>query len=59
MDEQKIIKNFTKSYKWNIHHGSVKDLNKISMDYGGVVSLPTSVLLGKNNEVYVYIQVQF
>ena len=50
---KKSLKNFTKSYKmeYPVLYGSAKDLNKISMDYGGVVSLPTSVLLGKNNEV--------
>ncbi|MBC8311670.1 MAG: TlpA family protein disulfide reductase [Candidatus Marinimicrobia bacterium] len=50
---KKSLKNFTKSYKmeYPILYGSARDLNKVSMDYGGVMSLPTSVLIGKNNEV--------
>ena len=37
--------------EYPILYGSARDLNKVSMDYGGVMSLPTSVLIGKNNEV--------
>jgi len=50
---KKSLKNFTKSYtmEYPILYGSARDLNKVSMDYGGVMSLPTSVLIGKNNEV--------
>ncbi|MBT6870043.1 MAG: TlpA family protein disulfide reductase [Candidatus Marinimicrobia bacterium] len=50
---KKSLKNFTKSYKmeYPILYGSARDLNKVSMDYGGVMSLPTSILIGKNNEV--------
>ena len=50
---KKSLKNFTKSYKmeYPILYGSTRNLNKVSMDYGGVMSLPTSVLIGKNNEV--------
>ena len=50
---KRSLKNFTKSYKmeYPILYGSTRDLNKISLDYGGVMSLPTSVLIGKNNEV--------
>ena len=50
---KKSLKNFTKSYtmEYPILYGSARDLNKVSMDYGGVMSLPTSILIGKNNEV--------
>ena len=50
---KKSLKNFTKSYtmEYPILYGSARDLNKVSMDYGGVMSLPTSVLIGKNNEL--------
>jgi len=50
---KKSLKNFTKSYKmeYPILYGNARDLSKVSMDYGGVVSLPTSVLIGRNNEV--------
>lgn len=50
---KKSLKNFTKSYtmEYPILYGNARDLNKVSMDYGGVMSLPTSVLIGKNNEV--------
>ena len=50
---KKSLKNFTKSYtmEYPILYGSSRDLNKVSMAYGGVMSLPTSVLIGKNNEV--------
>ena len=50
---KKSLKNFTKSYKmeYPVLYGSARDLNKVSMDYGGIMSLPTSVLIGKNNEV--------
>ena len=50
---KKSLKNFTKSYtmEYPILYGSARDLNKVSMAYGGVMSLPTSVLIGKNNEV--------
>ena len=50
---KKSLKNFTKSYKieYPILYGNARDLNKISMDYGGVMSLPTSILIGKNNKM--------
>tara|TARA_B110000467_G_scaffold43670_1_gene40056 strand:- start:3609 stop:4208 length:600 start_codon:yes stop_codon:yes gene_type:complete len=50
---KKSLKNFTKSYtmKYPVLYGSARDLNKVSMDYGGIMSLPTSILIGKNNEV--------
>ena len=50
---KKSLKNFTKSYtmEYPVLYGSARDLNKVSMDYGGVMSLPTSILIGKNNEV--------
>ena len=50
---KKSLKNFTKSYtmEYPILYGSARDLNKVSMDYGGIMSLPTSILIGKNNEV--------
>ena len=50
---KKSLKNFTKSYKmeYPILYGNARDLNKVSMDYGGIMSLPTSILIGKNNEV--------
>ena len=50
---KKSLKNFTKSYtmEYPILYGSARNLNKVSMDYGGVMSLPTSILIGKNNEV--------
>jgi peroxiredoxin len=50
---KKSLKNFTKSYtmEYPILYGSARDLNKVSMNYGGVMSLPTSVLIGRNNEV--------
>ena len=50
---KKSLKNFTKSYtmEYPVLYGSARDLNKVSMDYGGVMSLPTSILIGKNNKV--------
>ena len=50
---KKSLKNFTKSYtmEYPILYGSARDLNKVSIDYGGIMSLPTSILIGKNNEV--------
>jgi peroxiredoxin len=50
---KRSLKNFTKSYtmEYPILYGNARDLNKVSMNYGGVMSLPTSVLIGKNNEV--------
>ena len=50
---KKSLKNYTKSYKmeYPVLYGSARDLNKVSMDYGGIMSLPTSVLIGKNNQV--------
>ena len=45
--------NFTKSYKmeYPVLYGNARELGEISMNYGGVMALPTSVLVGKNNKI--------
>ena len=50
---KKSLKNFTKSYKmeYPVLYGNARELGEISMNYGGVMSLPTSVLVGKNNKI--------
>ena len=52
-DTKKQLENFLKSYeiKYPILYGSSKVMNKVTSDYGGVYSLPTSFLIDKNGEV--------
>ena len=37
--------------EYPVLYGNARELGEISMNYGGVVSLPTSVLVGKNNKI--------
>jgi peroxiredoxin len=50
---KRSLKNFQKSYKMDypVLYGKARSLNKISNAYGGVMALPTSVLIGRNGKI--------
>tara|TARA_B100000029_G_scaffold405208_1_gene405490 strand:- start:1786 stop:2367 length:582 start_codon:yes stop_codon:yes gene_type:complete len=52
-DTKEILKNFLKSYKveYPILYGSPTEVNKVSNDYGGIMALPTSVLIGRDAQI--------
>jgi len=52
-DTKEQLENFLKAYKidYPILYGDQSEMQKIIMDYGGVYSIPTSFLIGKNNEI--------
>ena len=52
-DTKEILKNFLKSYKveYPILYGSPIEVNKISNDYGGIMALPTSILVGRDGRI--------
>jgi len=45
--------NFQKSYRMDypVLYGNPRDLNKISNEFGGIMALPTSILIGKKGEI--------
>ena len=52
-DTKEQLEKFLKAYKidYPILYGNQSEMQKIIMDYGGVYSIPTSFLIGKNNEI--------
>ena len=51
-DNKKQLVDFAKLYeiKYPLLYGSSKIIDKISMDYGGIFSVPTSILINKKGE---------
>ena len=52
-DTKEMLQNFLKSYKieYPVLYGSITEINKVSNDYGGIMALPTSVLVGRNGQI--------
>ena len=52
-DTKEQLKNFLKAYKMDypVLYGTPSQVQKVVMDYGGVYSIPTSFLIGKNNKI--------
>ena len=52
-DTKEQLENFLKAYKihYPLLYGSPKEIQAVVMEYGGVYSVPTSFLIGKNNEI--------
>ena len=52
-DTKEQLEKFLKAYNINypVFYGNQSEMQKIIMDYGGVYSIPTSFLIGKNNEI--------
>ena len=52
-DTKDMLENFLKSYKmeYPVLYGSTTDINQISNNYGGIVALPTSVLVGRQGQI--------
>ena len=52
-DTKEQLEKFLKAYKidYPVLYGNQSEMQKIIMDYGGVYSIPTSFLIGKNNEI--------
>ena len=52
-DTEKALLDFTKLYSVNypLLFGSPKEIEKISMQYGGIYSVPTSILIDKKGEM--------
>ena len=52
-DNKKQLKNFAKSFAvdYPLIYGSVRDINKVMRDYGGVYAVPSSFLVGKNGSI--------
>ena len=51
-DSKKQLDDFTKLYdvKYPLLYGTSKEIDRISMDYGGIFAVPTSILIDKNGE---------
>ena len=52
-DKKEQLEKFLKVYEINypVLYGSQKVIDKMVMDYGGVYSIPTTFLIGKNNKI--------
>jgi len=52
-DTKKGLINFLKTYKidYPILYGAPREISKISSDYGGIMALPTSVIISKKGEI--------
>ena len=52
-DNKKQLKNFAKSFAvdYPLLYGSVRDINKIMKDYGGVYAVPSTFLVGKKGSI--------
>ena len=52
-DNEKALKNFAKSYQINypLLFGSTKEIDKISREYGGSYSVPTTFLIAKDGSI--------
>ena len=52
-DTKEILLNFLKSYKveYPVLYGNPIEINKISNDYGGIMALPTSVLVDRDGQI--------
>ena len=52
-DTKEQLEKFLKAYKidYPVLYGNQSEMQKVIMDYGGVYSIPTSFLIGKNNEI--------
>ena len=51
-DTKKALKNFTRLYEvgYPLLYGTPKEIDKILREYGGIYSLPTSILINKKGE---------
>ena len=51
-DTKKQLEDFSKLYdvKYPLLYGTSKEIDKISMDYGGIFAVPTSILIDRNGE---------
>ena len=51
-DTKKQLQDFSKLYdvKYPLLYGTSKEIDKISMDYGGIFAVPTSILIDRNGE---------
>ena len=51
-DTKKQLADFSKLYdvKYPLLYGTSKEIDKISMDYGGIFAVPTSILIDRNGE---------
>ena len=52
-DTKKQLENFLKAYEINypVLYGDQENIDKIIFEYGGVYSIPTTFLIGKNNKI--------
>lgn len=52
-DKKEQLENFLKVYEINypVLYGDQKVIDKMVIDYGGVYSIPTTFLIGKNNKI--------
>tara|TARA_B100000029_G_scaffold279004_1_gene273295 strand:- start:1894 stop:2466 length:573 start_codon:yes stop_codon:yes gene_type:complete len=52
-DSKEQLQNFLNAYKidYPILYGTQSELQKVSLDYGGIYSIPISILIGPNNEI--------
>ena len=52
-DKKEQLENFLKVYEINypVLYGNQKVIDKMIIDYGGVYSIPTTFLIGKNNKI--------
>ena len=52
-DNEKQLKNFVKSFTvdYPLLYGSTREINKVMKAYGGVYSVPSSFLIGKNGNI--------
>jgi len=56
-DSKKQLEDFSKLYdvRYPLLYGSSKEIDKITVDYGGVYAVPTSILINKKGEqVFAY-----
>ena len=56
-DSKKQLEDFSKLYdvRYPLLYGSSKEIDKITIDYGGVYAVPTSILINKKGEqVFAY-----
>ena len=52
-DSRGALLQFLKSYKmeYPVLYGSVRQISKISNDYGGIMALPTSIIIDRSGEI--------
>ena len=52
-DTKEQLQNFLNAYKidYPILYGTQSELQKVSLEYGGIYSIPISILIGPNNEI--------